>query len=237
MDNTKVCIICNNIQPLTKFSGGGSTPYGRTCIDCYRNKFKDGLIICNTCDEIKPLDKFRQFTDCYGRMCHDCYSKDWKDNCMKCNKCETYKPLTSYKEFNNGFYKSTCKQCMNEIWSENAAIYRDRHRDEINQKAKEKYAKKKIEKAKLNPKPEKIDINMLNSIDVKELVHEQLTCKLLKAIAKLHNIVLWRDISRAEMINCLVKLNVLSRLALPQAKPRPPGMKLSSGSPVVEIVA
>ena len=93
-----------------------------------------------------------------------------------------------------------------------------------------------IKQTTTNPKPEKIDINMLNSIDVKDLVHEQLTYKLLKAIAKLHNIILWDNISKAEMINCLVKLNVLSRLALPQAKPRPPGMKLSSGSPVVEIV-
>ena len=30
------------------------------------------------------------------------------------------------------------------------------------------------------------------------------------------------------MINYLVKLNVLSKLALPQAKPRQPGMKFST---------
>ena len=45
-------------------------------------------------------------------------------------------------------------------------------------------------------------------------------------------ITLWLGISKAQMINLLVNLDVLSKLALPQAKPRPPGMKLSTESVV-----
>jgi hypothetical protein len=72
MDNTKVCIICNDAKSLTMFSYCGSDGYGRTCSDCYKVNFQNGLIICNTCDAIKPMNKFRNFGESYGRLCHDC---------------------------------------------------------------------------------------------------------------------------------------------------------------------
>ena len=68
MNNTKVCIICNDEKSLTKFSGCASLGYGRTCVDCYNDKFQNGLIICNTCDGIKPLSMFRKFKDNYGHF-------------------------------------------------------------------------------------------------------------------------------------------------------------------------
>ena len=118
-------------------------------------------------------------------------------------------------------------------WKKYSKEYYANNRDEIIRKQKEKQAKKIEEQAILNPKPDPVTVDMLTSIDVKTLVYGQLTYKLLKAIAKLYNITLWHNITRAEMINYLVKLNVLSNLALPQAKPRPPGMKLSTEPAVV----
>jgi hypothetical protein len=229
MDNTKVCIICNNEKPLTRFCGAASIGYGNACIDCYKDKFQDGLVIFIECDGIKPLNMYRQFTDTqYGKLCHDCYSKDWIDNTMLYNKCNTYKSLDSYKEFNNGFHKPTCTDCIKGNWKKRSKEYYAQHKDEIISKQKEKKAKKREDQAKLNPKPDPVTVDTLTSIDLKSLVHDQLTCKLLKEIAKLTYVKFLSGMTKAEMINCLVKFNILSNLALPQAKPRPPGMKLST---------
>ena len=100
----------------------------KTCNDCHKTNLENDLIMCNECGVIKPLSKFRKFTDAYGHLCHDCYSKDWKDSTKLCDKCETYKPVNSFKEFNNGFYKTTCIACTKELWRDYSKDYYEDHR-------------------------------------------------------------------------------------------------------------
>jgi hypothetical protein len=201
----------------------------------YRNS-ENASIICNKSGVFKPLSKFGDFSDTLGHLCHDCYSKDWRDNTKKCNQCDTYQPVNLFKDFSNGFFGNSCISCRKGNQREHNQESYDKHQDAIKQQKKEYYTQHKDEInrmqkekwARQNPKLERINVDTLASTDMKELVHEQLTSKKLNEIAKLFNITLWPNINRSQIIDLLVKLCILSKLALPQAKPRPSGMKLST---------
>jgi hypothetical protein len=130
--DTRQCIKCNNVKQLIDFCSNYDNRknlrfYHKTCKECYnthrrntikaaKERYKDGLYVCQKCSNIKPAETFFQ-NGIRSKFCGDCNSISLVEHLTEkqCSKCKFIKPIERFtiNRARKSGYEACCRVCTN----------------------------------------------------------------------------------------------------------------------------